>query len=171
MLSILPVVLSVSMLSTSAPFSKHALLTSPTRHVRTTDAIFQKLFGIGLNRSPTLHLLMARLETTDVIVYVEPVSTLPATLAGRLLLAPDNGTQRYLRIQIAVGAPPNDTIALIAHELRHALEVADAPEVHNEATLIALYERIGDHSHTGVHQYDTVAARAMGSRVQHELLA
>ena len=59
-------------------------------------------------------------------------------------------------------------IALVGHELRHALEVAESPDVRDEAGLIALYERIG-HPSTGIHQYDTLAAQDAGRQVKAEL--
>ena len=52
--------------------------------------------------------------------------------------------QRYVRIQIVNHLSPEDTIALIGHELRHALEVAAAPEVRDQKGLMELYQRIGE---------------------------
>jgi hypothetical protein len=170
MLSVLPVVLAASLAVPSGSISKEALLTSPRRHVRTTDRYMQRLIADGVDRSPTLRALLAALETTDVIVYIEPVSELPGTVAGRLLLLPYGGTQRYLRIQIKLGAPAPNVIALMGHELRHALEVAAAPDVHTEKELIALYKRIGDRSSERLHEYDTSAARSTGRRIQRELV-
>jgi hypothetical protein len=169
MLSVLPVVLSASLFVPSASISKDALLTSPHRHVRTTDRFLQRLIAEGIDRSPTLYALMARLEATDVIVYVQPVTQLPGSIIGRLVLLPYGGTQRYLRVQIELGQPPDETIALIGHELRHALEVAEAYDVHDEKGLISLYKRIGDRKSESQHRYDTSAARWAGRRVQREL--
>lgn len=61
---------------------------------------------------------------------------------------------------------PDVLISLIGHELQHAAEVAAASEVVDDATLTALYRRIGDPSS---HGWDTIAARAMGSVVADEL--
>jgi len=169
MLSVLPVVLSAALFVPSASVSKEALLTSPHRHVRTTDRFMRQMIAEGLDRSPTFHALIARLEATDVIVYIEPVSKLPGSLAGRLVLLPYGGTQRYLRVQIALGRPPAEVIGLIGHELRHALEIAEARDVHDDKTLVALYKRIGDRSSDALHRYDTSAARWAGRRVQHEV--
>lgn len=169
MLSVLPVVLSASLFVPSASIPKEALLTSPHRHVRATDRYMQRLIADGIDRSPTLHALIARLEATDVIVYIEPVSDLPGTIAGRLVLLPYGGTQRYLRVQIELGRPPSETIGLIGHELRHALEVAEAHDVHDQASLVALYRRIGDRTSESLHRYDTSAARWAGRRVQREM--
>jgi len=170
MLSILPVVLSAALFMPTSALSREALLTSPTRHVRTTNGYVQRLLREGLDRSPTFRAIVTRLESSDVIVYIETVESLPPALAGRLVLLPIASTQRYLRIQITTGASPNELISLIGHELRHALEVAEAPEVRDDSGMIELYRRIGERGRAE-HLFDTLAAQAVGKRVRHELLA
>lgn len=171
MLSLLPLLLSAATLSAPAPArSIHALLDAPDRHVRTIDKRVQRLLATGVTRSPTFAALVASLNTSDVIVYIEPTQTLPTTLAGRLLLMPLSGQQRYLRVQVAMTMNPDDMISVIAHELRHAVEVADAPDVRNETGLVKLYERIGRKS--GVpHRYETDAAQDAARHVRRELVA
>jgi hypothetical protein len=168
MLSFLPVSLSVALL-VSSPYSTDALLTSPTRHVRATDGHVQRLLAIGLARSQTFRTLMLAVEASDVIVYIQPVGVLSNDLAGQILLLPGPGPQRYLRIQVTIGGTVTDRIALIGHELRHALEIADAGNVHDEESLAALYQRIG-HRGPRANLFDTEAARVTGLRVRHELL-
>src|SRR6476646_372815 len=122
MLSLLPLLLSAATLGGPAPArSVYALLDAPDRHVRTIDKRVQRLLATGVKRSPTFGPMMASLNTSDVIVYIEPVQTLPTTLAGRLLLMPLSGQQRYLRVQVAVTMNPDEMISIIAHELRHAI--------------------------------------------------
>jgi len=153
----------------AAPAAADAVLDGPTRHVRTTDRAMRKLLGNGYTHSPTFAALVAYLERSDLYVYIEEVPRLPGALEGRLLvLQPAHGF-RYVRIQIARRGGPNDSIAVLAHELRHAIEVADDPSVTNAQTLIALYRRIGiDH---GNNEYDTIAAQETGRRVLKELVA
>jgi hypothetical protein len=62
-----------------------------------------------------------------------------------------------------------DAVMLLGHELRHALELADAPDVRDAAALVSLYRRIGD-SYSDGHRYDTAAARETGRRVRSELV-
>lgn len=172
MLSLLPLLLSATLTppAPAAAPSAFALLDSPYRHVRTTDGYLQAMLRIGLQRSPTFASLMAQLNDTDVIVYLEPVQALPTTLSGRLLLLPHDTPQRYLRIQVLATLGRMEIISLIGHELRHALEVAQAPDVRDERALVRLYERIGQRSVKG-HQYDTTAAQDAGRAVRKELVA
>jgi hypothetical protein len=84
------------------------------------------------------------------------------------MIVPLGGPQRYVRIQIRPELPRRDAIALIGHEMRHALEIAEHPDVRNLDDMIRLYERIG-HSSGGEHTYDTTAAQDAGRKVRSEL--
>src|SRR6188508_1165365 len=138
-----------------------AVMDAADRHVRAADKAMADVITSGLRRSGTFAHLVLALNRSDVIVYIETGRVLPSTIVGRLLLAAGPQGTRYLRIQVSGHPKSNDMIALIGHELRHALEVAESPEVRDETGLIALYQRIG-HPSTGVHQYDTHAAQDAG---------
>ena len=170
MLSLLPVLFCAGLITSSLTASKAALLESPYRHVRTTNANVQGLLERGVAKSPTFAALLARLNASDVIVYIEQTVDLPKTLQGRLLLMPLANHQRYLRIQINRDGSQNELVATIGHELRHAIEVAEASDVRDETALERLYRRIGMGS-SGEHTYDTEAARTTGRRVRKELVA
>jgi hypothetical protein len=144
------------------------LLHAPDRRVRTTDARLAKMLAVGARRSETFAGLLAAIARTDVIVYIEPAKGMPSKLDGRLLLLPISNNQRYLRIQVRSTLSRDETVPLIGHELRHALEVAENPAVRDQAAMIELYERIGDTS-WGLHAYDTAAARTTARQVKTEL--
>jgi hypothetical protein len=152
-----------------APLTESAVLDSPHRHVRTQDRSIRYLLKRGFNHSPTFAHLMARLENSDVIVYVEEVPRLPGALEGRMMMLPTSNGQRYVRIQIALRGAPDEGIAILAHELQHAIEVAQETHVSDQAELAALYQRIGTRS--GHLIYDTQAAQEVGRLVRRELLA
>ena len=181
MLWFLPLVLSAAIVTgpgsppstsrhavSTASLRDAALLTAPDRRVRTVSPRIQSLLAEGMKRSTTFARLISAVNQTDVIVYLQPVVDMPKSLAGRLLLLPLAGGQRYLRVQLRADLTPDETIALIGHELRHALEVADARDVRDEASLIELYQRIGN-TGGGSHSYDTVAAQTTGRVVRSEL--
>ena len=62
---------------------------------------------------------------------------------------------------------PLERVALLGHELYHALEIAQEPGVRDTQTLRALYRRIGHEYGRG--QFETEPARTAGRRVQAEL--
>jgi hypothetical protein len=147
----------------------HHLLTAPDRHVRTFDRRVSTALADGARRSATFRDLLGSLDASDVIAYVEQSHDLPANLHGRLVLAATSGSSRYVRIQVRAMQPPDEVIAVIAHELRHALEIAQAPHVRDEASMRTHYERIGaGRSHAM--GFETREAQDAGRRVRQELL-
>jgi hypothetical protein len=177
MVSLLPAIISGAMLFTapadpvpSVPAPSYALLVSPDRRVRAADTRVQEYLAAGYQRSPTFARLLTALNRSDVIVYIERVMTLPHDIMGRLTMVPVANGQRYLRIQIRSDLPITDAVALIGHEMRHALEVAEAPAVRDSDGMIKLYRQIG-HSSGGDHVFDTNAAQDAGRQVRRELLA
>jgi hypothetical protein len=175
MVSLLPVVFSALLLHgptdppPDIPAPTYALLVSPERRVRAADARVQGYLAEGLQRSTTFARLLSELNASDVIVYIERVMTLPRETMGRLTMVPSPSRQRYLRIQIRSDLSVMEAIALIGHEMRHALEVASAPAVRDTDGMIKLYEKIG-HSSGGEHVYDTTAAQDAGRKVRRELI-
>jgi hypothetical protein len=147
----------------------HAMMTSDHRHLRAVDRRVSDAIADGLGRSATFVSLVLALDQSDVIVYIETARGMPSTLAGRMLIAAGPANQRYLRIQIAAAPRGVELIALIAHELQHALEVAASPNVRDERSLIQLYQAIG-HGGPGRHRYDTMAAQNTGRQVRTELI-
>jgi hypothetical protein len=152
-----------------APLTERAALDSPYRHVRTQDRSIRLLLKRGFTHSPTFARLMARLEQSDVIVYVEEVPRLPGALEGRMMMLTASHGRRYLRIQLAMRGASEDSIAVLGHELQHAVEVAEEVGVIDQTTLAVLYRRIGTRG--GPEVYDTVAAQDVGRIVRKELLA
>lgn len=152
-----------------APLTESAALDSPYRHVRSQDRSIRLLLKRGFNRSPTFAQLLARLQHSDVLVYIEEVPRLPGALEGRMMMLPTAHGQRYVRIQIALRGAPDESVALLGHELQHAIEVAQETGVSDQAQLAALYRRIGMQG--GPHVFDTVAAQEVGRVIRRELLA
>jgi hypothetical protein len=146
-----------------------AIMTSDHRHLRAVDRRVSDAIAEGLGRSATFARLVLALDQSDVIVYIETARAMPSTLAGRMLIVAGPANQRYLRIQIADAPRGVELIALIAHELQHALEVAASPDVRDERALIGLYQTIGHGGH-GQHRYDTMAAQDTGRQVRTELI-
>jgi hypothetical protein len=173
MLSFAPLLVAAILLaprvSTPAldPDTEVAVLDAPTRHIRTMDTPIRKLLKRGVRHSPSFAALVTRLQDSNVYVYIELMDRLPGALEGRLMMLPSAHGHRYVRVQIALHGSFDDMIALLGHELQHAVEVADAEEVIDQATMAKLYERIG--SRGGEHLYDTVAAQEMGRTVRREL--
>ena len=153
----------------AAPLTESALLEAPTRHVRTTDASVRKLLKRGFRGSPSFAALIQRIQRSDVYVYVEEVPRLPGALEGRMMMLPLAHGHRYIRIQIALRGEFEASVAVLGHELQHAVEVVEAEDVIDQEGLTQLYERIGIRG--GPQIYDTLAAQQMTRTVRRELLS
>ena len=169
MLSIAPLFLAVLFCAPPPfePLTEGDVLEAPTRHVRSTDESIRKLLRHGFRRSRTFASLVTRLQRSDVIVYIEDVPRLPGALEGRMMMLPRVHGYRYVRIQLALRGAPEDSIALLGHELQHAVEVADNVDVIDSDGLARLYGRIGMRS--AQHVYDTDEAQQTGRTVRREL--
>lgn len=140
--------------------------------VRPQDPRIAALLQTGMARSATFRALVQRLESGNVIVYVSLSQSLRSNLAGRLTWMTKAGNFRYLRATLNVDQTANQMIATMAHELQHALEVSDDPEVGDQRSLLALYKRIGRPSQSGLAEaWDTQAAQDTGHQVRRELLS
>jgi hypothetical protein len=127
----------------------------------------------GITRSSTLRDLIDRLERQHVIVFLRSANNMPPATAGRTRLITASGSWRYLSIEVSDRLSKVELLALLAHELQHAVEIADAPDVVDEASLVAMYHRLGaDTGRTpgtdGI-WFETQAAIDTGRRVLTEL--
>ena len=97
----------------------------------------------GLARSGTLRSLIAELERAHVIVFARISHDLASGIGGRTRFVGHGDGWRFLSIEIDDRRPKVDVLSMLGHELQHAVEVARTPEVVDDETLGALYERIG----------------------------
>jgi len=140
---------------------------NPHRHVRPTSLAGRELIQTGMAQSATFRRLVHRIEASDVIVYVQLEPGLPTGVGGVLEFMAAGGDVRFLRISLGRQFQRPILVALLGHELQHAVEVAEAPGVRSATQLEALYRSIGHP--VGRHRYDSVAARFAGQTVRDEL--
>jgi hypothetical protein len=121
----------------------------------------------GLCRSVTLRSLVATLKTSDLIVYVNVKRLLSGSLAGGLQFVAATATSRIIRVVIGLTVDRAARIALLGHELQHAVEVAGAPHIRSSAALADYYRSHGVPGATQ-HAYETEAARLTEARIRTE---
>ena len=139
-------------------------------HVRPLTSAARALVNAGGARSAAIRQLLDRLDVSDLIVYVD-VQWFHETRSGRLAFVGSAAGNRYVVLQIACGQIGSDQIVALGHELRHAVEVADAGEVIDRQTFSRLYQRIGQEV-GGIgqnRQFETRAAIDVGRRVKDDL--
>lgn len=147
-------------------------VVSPIRshHARIVRAIDEASL-----KSVTFQALVDRLIRSDLIIYVESGHCRDPQVRSCVAVVSTSGSDtsppyRYLRVTIDTDHSHQIIVAEIAHELQHAVEIAEAPEVVDGTTLGALYDRIGTQgARTDVHE--TANAIAVARRVSKELVA
>ena len=126
----------------------------------------------GAARSTTFKALVDRIEASHVIVYVAVNPLMKSSLSGMLTWMTQAGGYRYLRASVSIDLTPDQMIATLAHELQHAVEVIEDESVTDEASLVALYRRIGlQNGSAAPMRWETIAAQETGFKVRRELAA
>jgi len=135
-------------------------------HVRTASPAAHALLTEAIAHSAIVNGLIEHLAWSDTIVYVEIVGT-PEVLLARTKLVSSSPEVRFLRISINARTPTWDRVALLAHELQHAVEIAHATDVRDDDGVRRLYSAIG-YKGDG-NRFETAAARETERRVRAEL--
>jgi hypothetical protein len=141
------------------------------RRIRVLAPCFSTLLDEATAASATVRALVTRIEQSNLIVYVRCVAFNHAAFVGRLVFLTTIAGQRYVVIELKNPEQWQAQVATMAHELQHAVEIASAPWVHNQATMAQYYRLAGMTVGTKPLTFDTDAARDVGVRVQRELTA
>ena len=150
------------------PDSPAAVLERASFHVRTTNPRTQAWIHAGAEGSATFRELLNRLSESDLIVYVETVDRLNGASAQTYFVMAA-ASVRYVRIEVVPLGNITEMIALIGHELQHAVEIAGAPAIRDRQSLARFYLRMAENSNAGA-RYDSAEARLMEDRVKRELI-
>jgi hypothetical protein len=140
-----------------------------SRHIRTLDAALTKTIREGVAHSQTFARIVNGLEQSNVVVYVGFNPQLQPSLGGRTTLLTSSGKWRYLRIAICTHLSEFQRIAMVAHELQHALEIGSRPEVRDLRSLRALYRTIGEPRVCPSECFETASAIEAANNVDREL--
>lgn len=136
------------------------------QHVRGTNGYARWLIDTAIAYSVTVSALANTLSKTDVVAYVRIAPIGSGT--ARTVLLNTAGPVRYLLLTIDSAHQPEGLVEMLAHELQHAVEIAAATNVRDEAGLISLYQRIGLHRGAKTN-FETLLAQEMGRRARFDL--
>ena len=158
-----------------------AMLASPPSRqdvVRPTTPILADAIREGRRRSQTFGVLLDRLESSDLIVYLLVGSCPDPRSVACLSMIGNSGARRFVQIVFVMQAHGDKTIlaaftdhliAQIGHELQHAIEVADDSTVVDGQTLGAAYTRWGFQPDLKTTTYESERAIRTGQAVLSEL--
>ena len=122
--------------------------------------------------SETFRTLVARLDGAPIQVFANCDSQLPEGLSGRLRFVSSVGGVRYVQVAVRCSLPPRRQLSFLAHELQHAVEIADNVEIADADSMESYYADVGfethvDNSHH--RSFETDAALSVQRRVEREL--
>jgi len=135
--------------------------------VRSSNPSIAALIANAANRSKTFGRLVAAINATDGIVYIEEGKckhVVPACFVAIKTAGPN----RLLWVKINIQKAEWDLMGSIAHELRHTLEVLGERGVTNAVSMYMFYSRLGLTGTEGT--FETPEAIEVGHAVRDEIL-
>ena len=132
---------------------------------RPLDRLAAETLAHAIGRSAVVRALIARLESSNVIVHIETSLQMPGGIGGTTRFVTSRGGYRYLRITLGSDLTLNARSAILGHELQHACEVADSPATDVDS-MRELFEKEG---HRAGEYFETMAAMQIEQRVRIEL--
>lgn len=142
-----------------------------TPHMRAINETSGALMANAQQKSPTVRELVGKLEASNVVVYVNVTTTTADSPESGLRFVGASNVQRFLLINISAGSAADRRIALLGHELQHAVEVASALWVRDNIDLRTLISRVGWRDASRARGYETTAASVAEHQVRQDLRA
>jgi len=143
-------------------------VASDGSQLRPVSAFEAAVIREGVCVSPTLRALEDRLDASDLTIHVSVRRFADRRLAGGLRFVAATPTERVLLIDIAFGLDRYARIAMLGHELQHAVEVAETAHIRDKESFRRFYASygVGGAVEGG---YETDAARRAEVAVRKEL--
>src|SRR5687767_7388995 len=169
-LALVSVVVCALVMSTPS----HAAPASSLKRIRPRDPDAAMLLRFGTERSARFREIVRHLERSNVIVYIDVRMESAHPLGGGLTFVGETAGCRWLRAVVDSGTSNRgrsyqDIVrltAILAHELRHAVEASEAPTLENVGEFERYFRQIGVDEPNVL---DTLAARETGAWVEGEL--
>jgi len=136
--------------------------------LRPDGSVERRVIAEGLCGSATFRSLVDAIQRSDVIVYVSMRPLRNRRVNGHLEFLAATATDRLLRVVFGFPLDRATRIATLGHELRHASEIAAAPDVRTARTFAAYFSAHGRPSEVGT-GYETEAARQTELQIRVDL--
>ena len=160
--------LAAALSATAAAGASGASGAAPGR-IRYTNERIADAFEWALLRSETFRDLVARVEQSDMTVYIDD-GRCPQSARGACLHVLPFASERRIVIYVHTLQVRISIVRQLAHELQHATEIAGS-DVVDDGAVRRLYERIGyRNSPSGSDLWETRAAQSAESLVLAEAM-
>jgi uncharacterized membrane protein len=134
--------------------------------VRSSHRYLRAMIDEAVLRSRTFRSIVAAIEGTNGIVYVEHGACMHGVRTCLALGVTTAADYRILRVFVDARQPDWDVMASIGHELRHALEVLENPALVDNASVYLFYAQ---DQGAKDRPFETRAAIDAGFAVRHEV--
>lgn len=138
-------------------------------HLRPADPSTAALVATALEQSPTIRALASQLDGTDVVAYVQTAPRKAGEVGASIHVAGRTAHQRFFVLRIDESLPAERQIALIGHELQHAVDMASAGWVTDQARLQQYLELTGWKRMWPEKGFETISALRAERRVGQDL--
>src|SRR5262245_53070648 len=162
-------VFSASLLMFAAPGAAQEPAVPFHGHVRIANDDLRAVMTAALRVSPTLQSIARRIESSDVIVYIDLHRLATPGVAAQSQFVNVSAGRRYVRVIIDSRFSGALLVGLLGHELQHVVEIAGEPSVVDAPSLARFYRRVGFRSPAGGNnRFESAAAIATGRRVMQD---
>ena len=110
--------------------------------VRSTERFMIALIREGYDRSPTFSVLVDAIQHSKTIVLVQPAKCAGGRIRSCLVSVSEFHGERHIRILVDPHTSHDVLIATVAHELQHAIEIIEHPDVIDAHSLLRLYRQL-----------------------------
>jgi hypothetical protein len=147
-----------------------ATLAEPDSRVRSSDVLIVALIAQGARRSATLTRVLAAIEASNGIVYIEPGACSHGVRACLQMWMQVSGPNRYLRVLVDKRKADSDVelTGAIGHELQHVIEALSQPSVTDGVKLYNFFRR---YAPTDNNRFETTPAINIGNAIRDEVRA
>ena len=138
-------------------------------HIRSANSRLCAVIALGVKVSPTLRTIVERIESSDVIAYIDMRLLTTPGVAAQSQFVNAAGGRRYVRVLIDSRFNGTVLLGLLGHELQHVAEIAGEPSIVDHQSVAAFYRRTGFRSPVGgANRFESAAAIAAGRRVMND---
>ena len=164
-------VLMVTGLAGAARIAEAADETASTGepHVRSSNLAIRALIVQATEQSATFRSMVETIDASDSVVYVQEGTCRRGERGVFRERHGRTGAHRFLWVKIDLRRTDRDLMASIGHELRHTIEVLDAPRVTSSRKMFMFYTHEGFIGTSGA--FETAAAVKAGNAVHAEVKA
>lgn len=145
--------------------------SSSDPHVRPAEPSARALVASAVERSAVVRDLAARLKDTDVVAYVRVLPRADSDRASSIHFQGRSSTSRFMVILVDQDLPLERQIALVGHELQHAVDMAGAAWITDQDRMGQYFSLIGWKLPSPERGFETVSAMQTERQVRKELAA